>query len=64
LLLGYRLVSKRLPKDVVELIGSYCKIGLTLAEAKEHRLKLMQERKVFINAQNEEMEREYSLCEH
>lgn len=39
-------------------------IGMSLAEARRHREALMKERKVFINAKNEELEREFSLCEH
>ena len=62
------LVSKRmgkqLPKEMVMYIIEKAKYGFTWEEALQHRLNLMKERKFFVNDQNEEMEREYSLCEH
>jgi hypothetical protein len=55
---------KIFPKDVVKHILSFAKVGLTFEEAKQHRELLMKERKYFINQQNQEMERDFSLCEH
>jgi hypothetical protein len=62
------LISKRkglpLPKEVVMLIVEKAKYGFTWEQAQEFRLKLMQERKFFVNGQNQVMERPFSLCEH
>ena len=58
------LKGRSLPKDVVLQILEYAHIGMSLADARRHREALMKERKVFINEQNKEMEREFSLCEH
>ncbi len=53
-----------MPRDILLKILRNSHNGMTLAQAKAHRSALMKERKVFINRNNEEMEREYSLCEH
>ncbi|KAL3691666.1 hypothetical protein R1sor_005317 [Riccia sorocarpa] len=59
-----RVVGKFFPLPLVQEIVSRAKSGLTLAEARRHRLELMRERKYKIEQDNEEWEREYSLCEH
>jgi hypothetical protein len=58
------LRGRSLPRDVVLQILERAHIGMSLADARRHREALMKERKVFINDQNKEMEREFSLCEH
>ncbi len=59
-----QLKVKPFPKDVLKLILSFAKSGLLWEEAASHREKLMKERKFFINQKNQQMEREFSLCEH
>ncbi|KAL3691665.1 hypothetical protein R1sor_005316 [Riccia sorocarpa] len=59
-----RVIGKFFPLPLVQEIVSRAKSGLTLAEARRHRLELMRERKYKIEHDNEEWEREYSLCEH
>ena len=59
-----RKMGKPLPRDVVMLIVEKAKFGFSWEEAKQIRLDLMKERKLFVNAQNNLMERQYSLCEH
>ena len=53
-----------LPRESAQQIVSYCKVGFTRAEAENHRLELMRERKPIIDEAIEYWEREYSLCEH
>lgn len=52
------------PKDVVELIASHAKIGFTREEAETHRTKLMEERKAFVQVNDQIYTREFSYCEH
>jgi len=53
-----------IPKAVVGVILEYLEYGYTFKEAEKNRLKLMKERKVFVDDMNQEYERTYSLCEH
>lgn len=55
----------QLPVVVVDKIVKYIDFPMTISQAKQHREKLMDERKYFI-AQNNQMlfERPFSLCEH
>ena len=56
---------KELPALVIERILHYVQFPMTLGEAKEHREKLMAERKYFISENNKlSFERPFSLCEH
>ncbi|KAL2622356.1 hypothetical protein R1flu_002561 [Riccia fluitans] len=59
-----RVTGKFFPLPMIQDIVSRAKSGLTLAEARRHRLELMRERKYKVEHDNEEWEREYSLCEH
>ncbi|KAL3691664.1 hypothetical protein R1sor_005315 [Riccia sorocarpa] len=59
-----RVTGKFFPLPLVQEIMSRAKSGLTLAEARRHRLGLMRERKYKIDSENEEWEREFTLCEH
>ena len=63
-MLAAKRYGKKLPKDVVNLIMSFAKSGMTMQEAKQHRLKLMEQRKYVVTQENERLEREFSLCEH
>ena len=55
----------KLPELVKDKIDLYTNWPMSLKEAKEHRLKLMEERKGYIENRNENLfEREFSLCEH
>ncbi|KAL3691358.1 hypothetical protein R1sor_005009 [Riccia sorocarpa] len=56
--------DKRIPFPIIDEIVSRAKVGMTIEEARRHRLELMKERKYKIDEDNEEWEREYSLCEH
>jgi len=49
---------------LIDLILDFAETGFTLQKAKEYRLELMRERKFAVDDQNEELEREFSLCEH
>lgn len=54
-----------LPPEIVKNILDYVDWPMTLEEAKEVRLKFMQERGKYVKLQNEEYyAREFSLCEH
>ena len=54
-----------LPSIVVDKIMSYVDFPISIKQAKEHREKLMDERKYFISQNNELLfERPFSLCEH
>ena len=54
-----------LPELVRMNIDKYSGWPMSLKEAKEHRLKLMEERKFYVNERNELLfERQISLCEH
>jgi hypothetical protein len=56
---------KRLPKDIVEHIGSYINFPMSMKDAKLKREELMRERKFFTAKNTEEVfERPFSLCEH
>ncbi|BBN14876.1 hypothetical protein MPTK1_6g15240 [Marchantia polymorpha subsp. ruderalis] len=59
-----RVSGRSFPLPIIQEIVSRAKIGLTEEEARRHRLELMRERKYKIDHDNEEWEREYSLCEH
>ncbi|CAF3733380.1 unnamed protein product [Rotaria sp. Silwood1] len=55
----------KLPSIVVDKIMSYVDFPMSMKEAKQHREKLMEERKYFISQNNERLfERPFSLCEH
>ena len=54
-----------LPSIVVDKIMNYVDFPMTMTQAKQHREKLMNERKYFISQNNELLfERPFSLCEH
>jgi len=53
-----------LPSVVSALVCEYAQNGLTLDDAKHHRAELMRQRKYHVDEQNNEWEREFSLCEH
>ncbi len=56
---------RRLPKDILEIIGEYVKYPMSRAESDKFREDLMNERKFFTKEHTEEVyEREFSLCEH
>ncbi|KAG0044153.1 hypothetical protein BGZ83_010598 [Gryganskiella cystojenkinii] len=58
-------IKSRLPPELVKRVEDYLEWPMSLKEAKEHRLKLMEERKYFVKETNEEMfERLFSMCEH
>ncbi|KAG0049981.1 hypothetical protein BGZ83_005219 [Gryganskiella cystojenkinii] len=58
-------VSKRLPQELVDQVDEYLDWPMSLIEAKQHREKLMHERKFFVKTVNTELfERPFSLCEH
>ncbi|KAG2389332.1 hypothetical protein C9374_013892 [Naegleria lovaniensis] len=59
----YFLFNKLLPFHVVHKILSFLP-HFTRAEALKYREDLMNQRKFFVNEQNVEVEREFSLCEH
>ncbi|KAL3691663.1 hypothetical protein R1sor_005314 [Riccia sorocarpa] len=63
-LIAKRVHGKFFPLPLVQEIVSRAKSGLTLAEAKRHRLELMREREYKIENNNEVWEWEYSLREH
>ncbi|CAF1498768.1 unnamed protein product, partial [Rotaria sp. Silwood1] len=55
----------RLPSLVINKIMSYIDFPMTMNQAKQHRDKLMDERKYFISQNNHLLfERPFSLCEH
>jgi hypothetical protein len=55
----------QLPVVVVDKIMNYIDFPMSINQAKEHREKLMNERKYFILQNNELLfERPFSLCEH
>jgi len=61
----FRKLTKNFgPKEVVRMIAEFAKTGFSLEEANQHRLDLMQDRKYFRDAQNQWLERSFSLCEH
>ncbi|CAF3360537.1 unnamed protein product [Rotaria sp. Silwood1] len=54
-----------LPLVVMDKIMDYIDFRMSMKQAKEHRNKLMDERKYFISPNNEFLfERSFSLCEH
>eukprot|EP00834_Sanchytrium_tribonematis_P001805 NODE_47_length_32105_cov_1.240892.p4 type:complete len:516 gc:universal NODE_47_length_32105_cov_1.240892:5155-3608(-) len=54
-----------LPELIFDKIMRYMDYPIHLEEAKEIRLKLMEERKYYMDERNEQLyEREFSLCEH
>ncbi|GJJ73235.1 hypothetical protein EMPS_05593 [Entomortierella parvispora] len=58
-------VEKRLPAELVEQVEEQMDWPMSMAEAKNHRLDLMKERKFFVDTTNAELfERPFSLCEH
>ncbi|KNC86792.1 hypothetical protein SARC_01085 [Sphaeroforma arctica JP610] len=58
-------LTQHFPPEIVEQIGNKLEWPLSLAQAKEHREKLMHERKYFTDASTEQyFERPFSLCEH
>ncbi|KAF0980401.1 hypothetical protein FDP41_013615 [Naegleria fowleri] len=59
----YFILNKILPFHIVYKILNFFP-HMKKAEALKYREDLMNQRKFFINAQNEEIEREFSLCEH
>jgi len=58
------LTGSPLPQEVTKRILSYAKWGFTRKEAEEIRLKLMHERKYYVDKNNGVWERSYSFCEH
>ncbi|OMJ22468.1 hypothetical protein AYI70_g2857 [Smittium culicis] len=55
----------KLPYEISQLISEKLEWPMSLDTAKSHREKLMEERKVFVSAETEEIfERPFSLCEH
>jgi hypothetical protein len=64
-LLRSMALFQTLPSLVVDKIMSYVDFPMSLNHAKQHREKLMLERKYFISQNNELLfERPFSLCEH
>ncbi|KAG6542148.1 hypothetical protein Mapa_016450 [Marchantia paleacea] len=63
-LVANRLTGKRIPPAIINEIVSRAKRGMTMEEARRHRLELMKERKYKVDHDNQEWEREYTLCEH
>lgn len=59
-----RYLKAELPPEILDLILSYTKWGFTKEEADAHRIKLMNNRKFYIGANNNMWQREYSFCEH
>ncbi|KAG0045706.1 hypothetical protein BGZ83_009071 [Gryganskiella cystojenkinii] len=58
-------IAKRLPIELIDEVKDLLDWPMTLEEAKEHRKKLMKERKFFVKDMNETVfERPFSLCEH
>ena len=57
---------EKLPAELFEIIAEYAKGGLISREtAREHRVKLMEERSRFVRKNNEEVfDMEFSMCEH
>ncbi|KAF9159711.1 hypothetical protein DFQ26_006275 [Actinomortierella ambigua] len=56
---------EKMPPEIFQEIESYVDWPMDLKEAKEHREKLMAERKYFVSETNTNMfERPFSLCEH
>ncbi len=53
-----------LPSEIIHHILKLAQWGFTWEEAKEHREKLMWERKFYVTATNEIWERNFSFCEH
>ena len=59
------LFQSVLPKEVVEIIVSFSSDSMTLQQAKDYRLELMDERKKFVEQQDGRVfNRLCSLCEH
>jgi len=58
------LIRTKLPTEVVARILEFAKWGLTLDEAKQHRLELIKERKYYVDKNNKLWERNFSFCEH
>jgi hypothetical protein len=56
--------GRSIPQGLMSDILCFAFSGMTLAEAKEHRLKLMHERKYQKDRMNQDIERQVSLCEH
>ena len=56
--------GREFPLEIIFHILSYTKIGFSELKAKKYQLRLMKQRKFYVNAMNETLEREYSLCEH
>ena len=60
-----KLANSRLPVEVVDLVQKQMGYRMTLEEAKEHRLKLMEERTLGRDVvTNIIFERPFALCEH
>ncbi|KAG0332610.1 hypothetical protein BG004_001173 [Podila humilis] len=58
-------VERRLPLELVEEIEKLVDWPISMEEAKEHRLELMEERKYFVEeGSRETFERSFYLCEH
>ena len=58
-------MGEMLPVEVVEMIQGRMGYQMSLEEAKEHRLKLMEERSVARDVVTKEIfERPFDLCEH
>ncbi|KAJ4135298.1 hypothetical protein NW768_004922 [Fusarium equiseti] len=57
--------GKPLPEELMEMVRNEAELPMSLAEAKEHRLKLMEERTKFQQeAEGNWSSVEYSFCEH
>ncbi|BBN14296.1 hypothetical protein Mp_6g10480 [Marchantia polymorpha subsp. ruderalis] len=63
-LVADRLTGKRIPPVIIHDIVSRAKSGMTMVEARRHRLELMKERKYKVDQNNQAWERDYTLCEH
>ncbi len=56
--------GKTLPDDVLNYLLDFLECGFTREIAKKIQLEIIRERKYVIDRENEEVEREFSLCEH
>jgi len=58
------LTKRGLPKEIASKIAEHGKYGFTWEEAEEHRKRLMDTRKYYMDVNNQLWEREFSFCEH
>ena len=60
-----RTAEETLPREIADIVLRQIGCGMTLEEAREHRLKLMKERSIGTDTVTEEIfGRPFNLCEH